>query len=122
MFDMLFGTAGHTVTIKRPTTTYDANMDKQTTYATETLSGCLIAQGDPEGLWERDHAGGVLVDFTLGIPNGYHESWKGCIVTLPAPWSCECDVVADAKYGDPALMPQLLGKWGGVVGLVTHRG
>lgn len=122
MFDMLFGNAGHTVTIKRPTTTYDANMDKQTTYTTETLSGCLIAQGDPEGLWERDHAGGVLVDFTLGIPYGYHESWKGCIVTLPAPWSCECDVVADAKYGDPELMPHLLGKWGGVVGLVTHRG
>lgn len=122
MLDMIFGDAGRTVTIQRPTVTYDANMDKVTTYTPEKLSGCLIAQGDPLALWERDHMGGVLIKYTLGVPLGYRESWKGCIVTLPAPFGGDYDVVDDAKYGDPNLMPQIFNQWGGAVGLVAHRG
>ena len=92
---------GNTVTLHRPTITYDADHDKVKTYTTETIPNVLIAPGKTSDVDEGAHDDGAEVIYTLGFPKTWQfQSVKGCLVTLPAPWSTTGKVIGDPQPND----------------------
>lgn len=92
---------GKTITLHRPTVTYDADHDKVKTYTPETIDNVLIAPGKTSDVVSDAHDDGVEVLYTLGFPKTWQfQSVKNCLVTLPAPWNYTGKVIGDPMPND----------------------
>ena len=72
--------SGESVTIKRPTYAYDENHDRIETWTDETLSNVLFGRPTTEQMDEAMRLYSVEISYTLGIPNTYLPSLRGCKV------------------------------------------
>lgn len=103
---------GVTVTVKRPSgLTSDRFNNLIPSKATsETVDNVLISPGATNDL-EAARPDGVQVAYTLHFPKGYTGVLEDCIITLPSPWSCDCNVIGnptpyiDANTPTPWDMP-----------------
>lgn len=89
-----------TVTVLRPSVTYDERMDPVTEWAAEEVGGMLFDAPTTEDVDEAMRAFGVRVAYRMHVPSAYHASLRGCLVRRadgsvwqvagdpqPLPWS-----------------------------------
>jgi hypothetical protein len=69
-----------TVTILRPSVTYEERKDAVTTWTPETLDGVLFDSPSTEDVDEAMRAYGVHVQYRMHVPKSYTASLRGCKV------------------------------------------
>lgn len=93
-----------TVTVLRPTITYDERMDPITTWEPETLSGALFDSPSTEDVDEAMRAFGVRVTYRMHVPNGYAASLRGCRIVRERDAGAENPPTYEV-VGDPQPLP-----------------
>lgn len=73
--------------------------------STEAVDDVIVDNPSDSDIEQTTRQYGVQCDFVLHFPKAHHGSLRGCSVTLPAPWSCTCEVLGDPMPYDPKLTP-----------------
>lgn len=72
---------GESVTVWRPSVTYDERMDPVTAWTPEQVSNVLFDQPTTEDVDEAMRAYGVRAQYRMHVPKTYAKSLRGCRVT-----------------------------------------
>lgn len=93
--------AGETVTVLTPKVSYDADMERVTTWERATVENVVVAPGTTSDVTSSERPYGTLAAFNLGFPKTFSASLRGCRVIVRCP---EGESEAEHTYaviGDP---------------------
>lgn len=95
---------GETVTVLRPSISYDERMDPVTTWTPESVDNVLFGRPSTEQADGAMRAYGVHAQYVLGIPKEYTASLRGCKVTRARDAGLD-DPPEYIVAGDPQPLP-----------------
>ncbi len=105
--------SGETVTVLRPTTTYDERMDPVTTWESETMDNALFDHPTTEDIDASMRAYGVLVSYRMHVPKSYTSSLRDCRIQRARGYTYEV-------IGDPQPLQWSPLDWDRAAMLVMH--
>ena len=69
------------------------------------VDGCLVGEPSTTDIQNAITNYGAHIAYTISLPKGDANVWKGAKVVLPAPWSNTFNVIGDATEGIEANIP-----------------
>lgn len=94
---------GEAVTVRTPSITYDEHMEESTTWTETTVANVLVMPGATSDVTDSTRLHGTRVAYSLGFPNGFTASLRGCRVVVRGK---EYAVIGDPQQATAANLPE----------------
>lgn len=86
---------GKTITVQRPSYSYDASKNEITTWKDESVENVLVAPVSAADIQELDRTHGTKARIRLGFPKTYSDSLRGCRIVPGDPFPGTYAVIGD---------------------------